>query len=41
MVPSSTHRLPLPRISLYYLFTYLTLTGLGLMFSIDAQGSAS
>lgn len=32
MVPSSTHRLPLTRISLYYLFTYLTLTGLGLMF---------
>jgi uncharacterized protein YjeT (DUF2065 family) len=32
VVPSSTHRLPLTRISLYYLFTYLTLTGLGLMF---------
>lgn len=32
MVPSSTDRLPLTRISLYYLFTYLTLTGQSLMF---------
>lgn len=32
MIRSSTRRLPLTRISLYYLFTYLALTGLGLMF---------